>query len=554
MSRADGKKDMAKSKDTAKTPENEVPAQDVRAADAKVEAFYGEEPAAKPAKRPKVAVDRRARVLRTFSVGSTILFVAIVLVFNILFSSVLGDVLKWDSSQTATYTLDDTTKTIVQGLEDDIRIVGLFERASWPSIYQNYLSYYSVTNSGAQVGETPILLDSYAKLSGGRIAVEYVDPQKVPGIVKELDPDGLLSLSSASAGSYVVTDATTKKSKLVGISEMYAITADQSSYSYYNAGLTAEQAFSGAIQYVASRTTPVVYFVTGHGEAEYTTAYKEFANILKYNNFDTKTLDIRTVTQIPADAAMLAFLEPTIDISAVQRDMLFSYLKGGGRMFLLCGYNTTSYVQFNDLLTEFGIEITNDRVRESDEGLRYGGDPYTFIASVPTSAISTQSYQLILGAARRIAPVQTSVEWLETDKVLLTSAGGISEANGDANAPSEPGAQPLGMSAENSGWQTDKVKSAKVVVLGSSTLISDTALSMLGDYSLYNRQFMYYAMDWLTDASSNSLYIKAKSLPTYTLNAGGGTAFLVTQILVVAVIPLGLLVAAYLVFRRRRHM
>jgi ABC-type transport system involved in multi-copper enzyme maturation permease subunit len=93
-----------------------------------------------------------------------------------------------------------------------------------------------------------------------------------------------------------------------------------------------------------------------------------------------------------------------------------------------------------------------------------------------------------------------------------------------------------------------------VVVLGSSALISDSALTQLGDYSQYNAIFVNYAMGWLIDASKNRLYIESKTLPTYTLNAGNATSFLLVQILVVVLIPVGLLVAAFFVFRRRRHL
>jgi hypothetical protein len=58
----------------------------------------------------------------------------------------------------------------------------------------------------------------------------------------------------------------------------------------------------------------------------------------------------------------------------------------------------------------------------------------------------------------------------------------------------------------------------------------------------------------LIDASANSLYIPAKPLPSYSLTAGNASSALIAEILVAALIPLGLLLAALLVFRRRRHL
>jgi hypothetical protein len=512
---------------------------------------------AKPVKRgglAKVKVDRRAKNLRVFSLSSIVLFIAIVLVINLVFQNLLGSATTFDWTPTQSYSISDTTKTILTKLTDKIRIVALFDRASWSSVYSSFLNSYSVSNTGAQVGEVPILLDEYVKLSSGKLSVEYVNPVKVPGIIKELDPDGVLGLTDSSAGSYIFVDEASGKSKIVTLSEMYALTADSYGYSYTNSGLIAEQAVSGAIQYVSSKVTPVVYFVTGHDESDFQTDYVQFAKILKTNNFDTKTLDIRTVSKIPDDAAMVAFLDPILDISSTEGTLLKTYLHGGGRMLLFCGFNDSAYPEMNILLSEFNIEITRDRVRESDTGRRFAQDPYTFLAEVPTSPVASQAYQLILGSARRLIPVANTLTWLTTSPILQTSAGGISEANGDANSPSIEGTQILGLAAENKGWTTGSTKTAKVVVLGSSSLVSDAALTKLGSYSQYNQYFIYYAMEWLIDASANSLYIPAKPLPSYSLTAGNASSALIAEILVAALIPLGLLLAALLVFRRRRHL
>ena len=74
--------------------------------------------------------DKRNRSLKMVSISSAVLFVAIVIIFNIVFESLFGAQLKWDWSQTDMYTLGDVTKGILTELEDDITIIGLYEKGA----------------------------------------------------------------------------------------------------------------------------------------------------------------------------------------------------------------------------------------------------------------------------------------------------------------------------------------------------------------------------------------------------------------------------------------
>jgi hypothetical protein len=61
-------------------------------------------------------VDKRNRSLKTLSITSTILFMVLLLVFNIVFDSLLGDKLKWDWTPGGQYSIGDVTKEILGGL------------------------------------------------------------------------------------------------------------------------------------------------------------------------------------------------------------------------------------------------------------------------------------------------------------------------------------------------------------------------------------------------------------------------------------------------------
>ena len=122
--------------------------------------------AAAPAK-----VDKRNRTLRSVSMASAVIFIAIILVFNILFDSILGDKLKWDWSVGDLYTTGEVTRELLGGLENDVEITGLFEKG--------------VDSNFARVEK---VLDEYSEYGKDRVVVRYVDMDFDPNIGRDLDP------------------------------------------------------------------------------------------------------------------------------------------------------------------------------------------------------------------------------------------------------------------------------------------------------------------------------------------------------------------------------
>jgi len=56
------------------------------------------------------ATDRRNQTLKLYSVSTTVIFLAILLVFNIVFDQLLGEKLKWDWSSGQMYSLGDVSE------------------------------------------------------------------------------------------------------------------------------------------------------------------------------------------------------------------------------------------------------------------------------------------------------------------------------------------------------------------------------------------------------------------------------------------------------------
>ncbi|HEY5465841.1 MAG TPA: Gldg family protein, partial [Clostridia bacterium] len=227
-------------------------------------------------------VDSRNRTLRRVSLFSAVIFIASLLVFNLLFDSLLGSKLKWDWSFGKMYSIGDVTRSLLAGMDKNVQITGLYEKGA-----------------DSNLAKIERVLEDYVQYSNGKIEVRYVDMDADPNIVKDLDPSGIKQFS---AGTFVVKNMETKRLKIVTQEDLFQIDTE----AYYNTGavniigLTAESGFSGAIKYVTALVTPTVYSLQGHGEEDLA-AYTRISTILQeYNSVDLdKTMNLSVNPVIP---------------------------------------------------------------------------------------------------------------------------------------------------------------------------------------------------------------------------------------------------------------
>ncbi len=496
--------------------------------------------APKPAKEkaPRRIVDRRNRTLKTISVFSVLILVAILLIVNIGFDAFLAESTKWDWSSGSIYSLGDVSKEILKDMDAEIRIVGLLDREV----------------AKQSLGDILLLLDEYAAFSAGKVTLEYIDPDRTPGIIAELDPENLLKLQG---GQFVVRNDALDKTKVVTQNELYKYESDTSNpFSQpYPVGISAEQAFTGAVKYVTATRTPVVYFSTGQQEESYEENFTVLADLMKYNNLDVKSLDLVTAAEVPDDATLVVMLSPQLDVSPAAAKRLSDYLKGGGRLLVVAGYSNTRFPELNRVLLDYNIEIGGSRVREGNVNSQLGGDAYYYAATVPVSAVSTQAYRAIVRNTRSIIDLKNTKEWIQASTILTTTEEGVAETDGDPEKSSEPGTQVIGMAVENSGFVDGSTvtEPARVLALGSVDLVSDMMLLGLGDISQYNQYFVYTSLNWLAEIGEDSLFIPYKPFPSYYVTQGDATSYWAAAVFVFLLVPAGLLVTAMVVYRRRKN-
>ncbi|MCR5339941.1 MAG: GldG family protein [Saccharofermentans sp.] len=297
--------------------------------------------------------NERAHQLKIFAVGSVLILLAIVLLANVLIDKVLGNALTFDFSVRHSNAISDTSVKFLESLPQDtkIRIVGLFERPQ--SFYETKYQYI-----------VP-LLDDYAKKSGGKVSVEYVDVTKNPGIIQQLDPTDSYSLKSLS-GWYVVSY--NGKIDLIDPVSCYTIDTDilNETDSFVATGINTEYTFTNSMMSLVKGFTNKAYIVTGLKENGAT----QFKRLLNGMGIEVQDLAAATGFKVPEDCNLLVLNGPNSDITEAMYSEIKAYVERGGKVIISVDYSADNvneaFPNLNRLLNEMNINIEHSMVSEND--------------------------------------------------------------------------------------------------------------------------------------------------------------------------------------------
>ena len=201
---------------------------------------------------------------------------------NLLAGALPESLTRLDLSQNRLYTLSDTTEQILDSLQDDIVIYYLAETGAEDENIHRLLQVYDAHKKVTVVRKDPVLYPNFA--------AQYTE-------------------ETVYGDSCIVVNQTTGRSRFVDYYSLYLV--DDSEY-YYTGQLYwsfgAENALTGAIDYVTAEKLPLIYRTTGHGEL---TLEEALITALEQDNMtlsDT-ALDLLTM-EIPADCDALLVMAP----------------------------------------------------------------------------------------------------------------------------------------------------------------------------------------------------------------------------------------------------
>lgn len=473
-------------------------------------------------KMNETTIQVRKRKFQLAFVFSTVAVIAIA-VFVVLLSYKL----KWtyDMTTERLFTLSDQTVSAIQDLKTPIRIAGVYPE-------------------GQEEQMIVSLLDQYQKHSD-QISVEYIDAEQEPAKLASYD----LDVASIANGSIIVRSGT--RYKILSNADLFEDTQDGSLFN-------GEREITGAIRYVTSDTMPVAYFIEGDGETIASESMTKAVAALEQAAYEVRTLRLTEGDEIPADAALLIFVSPKQDITDNELTKLQSYLRDGGRIFLMIdavlNSNETDYSNLSLLTGEFGIGITNNYVVEEDSQFYLSQYNLYLIPQMGSHPITDP---IIAAGTLVILPIVRGLGTIDYDKseitntVLLKSSdkswirADMTIADQNFTKDDYVGPAPLAYASVKSNvkWGTE---AARMVVIGNSSFALDGSIEVQA-----NRDFFLNCALWLSGDKGT------ETIASKTINSGSiiirGSEFTGLAVLCLAVLPGLVFLTAFVVWVRRRN-
>lgn len=483
--------------------------------------------------------DKRKQSLKLYSIGTIVILVVIVLVSNILFEKVLGKYMSFDFSLSNQNSISQESIDFIKGLPDDtkIRIVGLMDK---PTSLNNNPMRYIVP-----------LLDDYANKSGGKITVEYVNPETYPSILRELDRENVYDLKNDQFAVYY-------QGKVIAVEPYDCFTYDstyaQQGYMFPTANAV-EYAFTNAIANLTSGFSAKAYFVTGLQCDEST----QLKHIMSSLGFETEDLAVSDSFAIPDDCDLLIINNPQTDISEKVKTVMSDYLNNGGDFIVAVNfYNNVgeSYPKLNAVLNMMNLNIDNYVIRENDA--TYALDQTGFAALVTRTdnyTLFSSSSQFRSSYSRPVRAYDNPYSYIKTDAVLTTSSTATAvqiDENNNVHEFENAKTYNVAMYATYEGMSDPPC----CYVFGTSDFTSDSYISSYG-YNDANVQFIRNCIRDITGLNDyNNVQIQSKPLDDYSIDSTKVTSSnaSVMTIVFMVVVPLALVVVAAIVYNKRKNL
>ena len=372
----------------------------------------------------KVSSSANGKVFRNGLYSTAILAAAIVLavLINLLVGAIPKKYTEFDLSAAKMYTLGDSSRQLMQSLDQDVTVYYLCETGSEDAIITK-------------------LLDHYADESG-HFHWEQKDPALYPTFAAQYGAE------NASTGSLIVVSG--ENSEVLNAAELY-----EYDYSdYYTTGAAnvtfgGEKQISSAIYKLTAAAESHAYYTTNHGEQALTSSLTE---ALKAQNIDAQPLDLLTGT-IPEDCDLLIISNPASDFAADglvdEIAQLQAYLENGGKVLLTTsGYTETP--NLDAVMAQFGLAREPGLVVEGDAGHALDG--------------VNQSTHVMLSVAQGITITET--DDVTAEPLLYTTEDAYSKQDFDASSSSAKEAGDTDGPFSLAVWARNESTGAEVIWIG----------------------------------------------------------------------------------------
>jgi len=436
--------------------------------------------------------------------------------------------LKVDMTEAGLFTIDPVAAEYLENMKESVDVIVLREESDWLA-----------EQGTAQVVE---ILRRYSRLSNGLFRVQYVNPDHntfdgpeysnslaklgdTHANLREMKRDDIIFLSSRRAELKSLIDLFEMRRAPSGYDEPY---------------LNADAELMAALFYVFSEEVATAVLLEGHDEDE-----PEALRVLfERSGYDVVNINL-TRDELPEGALIVISAGPKKDFLAVETAKLAEYLSAGGCVMVFYDFGTPSLTNLDLFLEEWGLSVETKLV--FDEVNRHSSTPEWIFGEFRSTDGLLSSIDLAEGReaglylARPIRWASENEKWKDmTAKPLITTSHSSSYSLDLNSGEQAPGPFDLAYLVRRDTQNGP-----------ANLIVSNMGFVELFEYSYLNMPWMYSIVDEL-NPFGESVYIEPKNLLGEIMPVSAGQSRVVV-ILLVVLVPLAIMVAGILVYRRRRH-
>lgn len=429
------------------------------------------------------------------------------------------------------YSLSDTSKSIIKTIDKEVNIT-LINMKSIESV-RDFTYKYNRENENIKIEE-----------------INDINTR----------PD-LVSQYSLTADSCIIIVKSDKKEKVLVTSDFYTwdyTTGEQKDVT--------EEAITNALLDVTIEERPKIYYLTGHNKYAIDYMYY-FKQDLEDEANDFEELDLLTKKEIPEDCSTLIITTLIEDITESERDSLIKYIKKGGKIILFSDPNVskTDFKNFQKVLDEYGISISEGIILEQDENKMVSGSASTIITTVnPSTSITKQTNMNMNACFMNAGKIEfkDSEELnelgIETETLATASEKAFyrkdmtisktSKTNQDEDAPNAIVGALLTKKIDDS-------TTSKLIVYSNNMFVTNVQV-------LLNEQYYRYALDFYNneDLAMNSISYLTEREDTITIRKNTETStYTVSEkqhkiiLAIIFAVPAIIIIAGLIVWQIRRR-
>lgn len=506
-------------------------------------------------KAPKASKGRAASIFHlkqlrygSLSVVLTVIVIVLVMLINYVFG-VAENNFAWsvDLSYNKKFSISDQTREVVEGLDQEVKIYTLLQENSNSSL-SNMLNE---------------MLNRYKAM--GHITVQNLDIIANPTAAARFQKDNV----QLNPNSIIVSNADESKFRIISNSELYDIDYNydyrtgKPSYTKYD--FIGERAVTSAILYVTSEDTPVVYILQGHGEAPYD-KMGHITEALTAQNYEPRKLELSdsSITLAAGDVVMV--VAPTKDLSDSEYETLKTFLENGGRMFYASQYGVAnSLPNFEAMLAIYGLEFDKGlMVEDVNASGRYYRQQLMLMPEIKltneegeqlsvTKGFNADSY-IVLPECQAVRTPEMKQSGIIYTDVLSSSDKAYIKSNVTENTTidkqpdDESGKFNIAVAMDKPDYDNEE-NSTRIFAVGNAFFLASE-----GNFTAYdNSKLLISPMEWLVNRNT-SVYVPGKSMGSYTMSIPDNTTYQIVTVTVIVVLPVIVLLAGFIVWRRRRHL